>query len=122
MKTLGYRSLLAAVMLLVHVFTLVLMPSTTPQRGNARIDSAAGVQTVAYQEDTATPFEPPQTVNFSTAQKVDLLLNYPAFLAAIPFVIAVPHKSDLFLWYAMTPFVRCSGSELDGGWTGAWGI
>ena len=60
---------------------------------------------VAYQEDTAIEWDPVRPPQLTKAQKLDVLLNLPAYIAALPLALLWEHQSDLSPFYAATAFV-----------------
>jgi hypothetical protein len=117
-RRVGFRRLLPLTFTLVHLLLVLYAATHQPSRLSG-IPRQSAYRVVEYQEDPGVPWHPiPEPRPLTAVEKVAILLNLPAVLAAIPIAAVFFRGSDLGSLYASVPFVPlvwyCIGRWLDG--------
>ncbi len=103
-RRIGFRHVLPVLFTLGHV--AILFYASVPQLQVSDIASNRLYHPTVYQNDSAFRWEPrlePKPLN--PAQKLAILLNLPALIAAVPIVMVFFPGRDIATLYASLPFV-----------------
>jgi hypothetical protein len=102
-RRIGFRRLLPILFTLMHV-ALLFYATAQRHRTLSSADGDSAYHPAAYQESSIA-WEPMEPKPLVIAEKLGIVLNFPAFVLAIPITLLFFHGKDMGLWYASLPFV-----------------